>query len=152
MASLHAVIPENMAAGARLLPSIRTQMASLTWPLLIFQHALCSHHLETAIRNKLLRTRGPSCIRRRVGRVKVSQVCVRGECVLPATLHILDFLPSTPPSSSPAHTDALLFLHVPRISALVSGFSNPSSSPSSSTCWGQSQIYNNCQSQGWQIN
>lgn len=84
MASLHVVISENMAAVVRLLPSIRTQMASLTWPLLIFQDALCSHHLETGIRNKLLRTKGPFCIKRRVGRVKVSQVSVRGECVLPA--------------------------------------------------------------------
>lgn len=134
MASLHGVISENMAAVGRLLPSVRTQMASLTWPLLIFQHALCSHHLETGIRNKLLRTKGPSCIKRRVGRVKVSQVCVRGECVLPATLHILDLLPSTHPLSSPAHIDALLFLHVPCVSPLVSGFSSPSSSPSTSTC------------------
>lgn len=30
----------------RLLPSIRPQMASLTPPLLIFQCALCGHHLE----------------------------------------------------------------------------------------------------------
>lgn len=35
-----------MAAVVRLLPSIRPQMASLTPPLLIFQHALCGHHLE----------------------------------------------------------------------------------------------------------
>lgn len=35
-----------MAAVVRLLPSIRPQMASLTPPLLIFQCALCGHHLE----------------------------------------------------------------------------------------------------------
>lgn len=35
-----------MAAAVRLLPSIRPQMASLTPQLLIFQCALCGHHLE----------------------------------------------------------------------------------------------------------
>lgn len=113
MASRHVVISENMAAVVRLLPSIRAQMASLTWPLLIFQHALCSHHLETGIRNKLLRTKGPFCIKRRVGGVKVSQVRVRGECVLPATLHILDFLPSTtPPTLMPCSSfTSPVYLH-----------------------------------------
>lgn len=38
-----------MAAVVRLLPSIRPQMASLTPPLLIFQRALCGHHLEKSI-------------------------------------------------------------------------------------------------------
>lgn len=156
MAGLQVVISENMAAVIRLLPSIRTQMASLTWPLLIFQHALCSHHLETGIRNKLLRTKGPFSIKRQGGGVKVSRVHIWGECVLPAMLYILEFLPNTHLSSYPAHMYAIVFLHVPCISPLVSGFSTstpaPLRPPTSSMCWGQSQIYNNCQSQGWQIN
>lgn len=41
-----------MAAVVRLLPSIRPQMASLTRPLLIFQRALCGHHLEKSSRGK----------------------------------------------------------------------------------------------------
>ncbi len=42
-----------MAAVVRLLPSIRPQMASLTPPLLIFQRALCGHHLEKSSREKI---------------------------------------------------------------------------------------------------
>lgn len=41
-----------MAAVVRLLPSIRPQMASLTPARLIFQHALCDHHLEKSCRGK----------------------------------------------------------------------------------------------------
>lgn len=62
---------ENMAAVVRLLPSIRPQMASLTPPLLIFQRALCGHHLEKRGRGKNW-WRGRVLLKRR-GAAKVSK-------------------------------------------------------------------------------
>lgn len=56
----------------------------------------------------------------------------------------------TPPTFTP-----VLTLHTPlHIFACLFFPPRPpfSAPPASSVCWGQSQIYNNCQSQGWQIN
>lgn len=123
----------------------------LTWPLLILQHALCGHHLETGITNKLLRTKGPFCIKKQGGGVKDSQVHIRGRCVLPVILYYFSFYRAPTPVFPCPHSchplpSRSLYLH----SSVVP--SPPCTPPSSSMCWGQSQIYNNCQSQGWQIN
>lgn len=57
------------------------------------------------------------------------------------------------PYLAPSLVNAILPLHTPLHIFTRLSFPPPSSTPPfSSVCRGQSQIYNNCQSQGWQIN
>lgn len=174
---LHIGWSENMAAVVRLLPSIRPQMASLTPALLIFQHALCGHHLEKSCREKLVKRKGAF---RRKGQgeagwlkslknilltigfqthhlekwaVDAVQVHTSSEWVSSlVNIMCLKFLTRSP-LPYPSLVNAVLPLHTPlHIFTCLSFLSPPSTHHLPSVCRGQTQIYNNCQSQGWQIN
>ena len=160
-----------MAAVVRLLPSIRPQMASLTSPLLIFQPALCGYHLERKLREqKLVKRKGDFWYKREgwlktlpnilltIGfqthhlerwAVDAVQVHASSEWVL-LSISMFEISDTCSPLPYPSAANAVHPRHTPL--HIFTRLSFPSPPPVPCVCRGKSQIYNNCQSQGWQIN
>lgn len=173
---LHIGRSENMAAVVRLLPSIRPQMASLTRPLLIFQPALCGYNLKKSSRGKKwCREKG---VFRRQRHGSLAEITAKyslnnrfpntssGEVVCRCSpgahqqwvsefscqYYMFEIFDTHWTLPYPSLGKAVLPLHTPLHIFTRLCFLPPCAPPLSSMCRGQSQIYNNCQSQGWQIN
>lgn len=85
-----------------------------------------------------------------------AQVHARSEWVLlsiPGVWNFERILPPPPTSTPPLSlVNAILSLHTPLHTFPRVSFLPPPTPPLPLVCKGKSQIYNNCQSQGWQIN
>lgn len=134
-----------MATTARLLPSIKPQMALQTLPQFIFQGALRDHHLEN---NKSAKIRGEQ---------RALKITAKCSLLTIGSKHIIGWEASTYPRWTLAAGMRGITFNVPlvwnfyiRRHALPFSI-HPPILPTQ-TFTGLNQIYSNCQSQGWQTN